>query len=1157
MASNRRSRNIANGNRNFDKLNNSIDKLIDTIDKLQDTFNKSTSNNTNNNSNDSNRPRRKPKPDNNSSLRTAYQKFNKKDQKQNLENSVRFMDAFGYKMGKKGATRGGKVGKAMEIAGGGLQKFSKLLGKASGFLTVFSVVLDIASKAAKAFAETDKKQQDIQNRRNTLYTKRNIELSNVEAEGTVEKLNTSFERQMSEYNKMIVEERGKQEIANQTAIANTSARINSVIGDINNAAWERLSAQTDIDTAVKKLNEDIAKTQKIETERQKFVQGQYERGQESRAYQQRQTLLNAESEDAKLAVEDLRLTAENPWTSSINRVVGGSTSADNVQSFGNQAKLAEKYGENTTGGFKNMATDGKLGAVTGAGMVNSVTRLVGLDFGGITDAAITKGETTLIKDITNATNNLNAQQANYENFAKITQNFEQKRLDALTKQTEDVTEIKKSVLDTANQIEKMYQKMAQTVEQWSMNFQDISFNSGIGKGITDRRQLETFSSYMNQITTKLARTYGLTAQDVMQLIQSYAPGGRNMMMNESDLTKQAAFSKKYLGGDIQTAAELANNAELFNIGVSGTVDMFSDIAKKLNKMGLDGRKYMKDMVNNMKMANKFTFKDGVKGLADMAKWAQNVRFNMANVPQILDNIQSGGLENIITKVAKIQVLGGRYAMYADPLAMYYEAFNDPESLMKRFNNMTKGMGRFNKKTGNVDFNQVDQELMRAFAEASGQSIEDVRAQATYNIKKNKVTGVNQNLTGDQQQALVNKAYYENGEWMVNTIDGRKMNVKDVNEQNVGMVQGETYEDTMEKGMAKLVSFTELFRGATEGNLSELSNKLVESGQFSANMNERLAKEQEDFNAKLDEYVSKITENVNKATQVYENSLAQNAQAYQASADDVVKNIQTYGEAIVSVLNDIYQKTGYNPNNPNGSSPSYVQFKENQATYEADKSLSSVKAYPTQRANDAFMSGDGKPMTVAANSIKPIDSNFSMSSVNDAMAFGNGNPMTVSAKTVKSINDGVAKTNPQDNAIFAKTGGPFDTLFNGVFGRIDEIYNNLSNNSVVPSEPIGKSQFVSSDDAMAFGNGNPMTVSANELASQMGVNAMPTEIIIKPVKVELSGSVRLEANGQSIDLMELLNKNPMLIRQLSQMISDEVGKSINGGRSVTQYDYLRK
>ena len=1118
MASNRRSRNIANGNRNFDRLNNSIDKLIDTIDKLQNAFNKSTSNNTNNNSNDSNRPRRKPKPDNNSSLRTAYQKFTKKDQKQNLDNSARFMDAFGYKMGKKGAARGGKVGKAMEFAGGELRKFSKLLGKASGFLTVFSIVLDIASKAAKAFAETDKTQQDIQNRRNTLYTKRNIELSNVEAEGTVEKLNTSFERQMSEYNKMIVEERGKQEIANQTAIANTSAIINSVIGDINNAAWERLSAQTDIDTAVKKLDEDIAKTQKIETERQKFAQGQYERGQESRAYQQRQTLLNAESEDAKLAVEDLRLTAENPWTSSINRVLGARTSADNVQSFGNQAKLSEKYGENTTGGFKNMATYDKLFEATRLGMINSVTKLVGLDFGGITNAAITKGETTLIKDITNATNNLNAQQANYENFAKITQNFEQKRLDALTKQTEDVTEIKKSVLDTTNQIEKMYQKMAQTVEQWSMNFQDISFNSGIGKGITDRQQLETFSSYMNQMTTKLARTYGLTAQDVMQLIQSYAPGGRNMMMNEDDLTKQAAFSKKYLGGDTQTAAELANNAELFNIGVSGTVDMFSDIAKKLNKMGLDGRKYMKDMVNNMKMANKFTFKNGVKGLADMAKWAQNVRFNMANVPQILDNIQSGGLENIITKAAKIQVLGGRYAMYADPLAMYYEAFNDPESLMKRFNNMTKGMGRFNKKTGNVDFNQVDQELMRAFAEASGQSIEDVRAQATYNIKKNKVTGVNQNLTGDQQQALVNKAYYENGEWMVNTIDGRKMNVKYVNKQNVGMVQGETYEDTMEKGMAKLVSFTELFRGATEGNLSELSNKLVESGQFSANMNERLAKEQEDFNAKLDEYVSKITENVNNATQTYENSLAQNAQAYQASADDVVKNIQTYGEAIVGVLKDIYQKTGYNPNNPNGSSPSYVQFKENQATYEADKSLSPV---------------------------------------NDAMAFGNGNPMTVSARTVKSINDGVAKTNPQDNAIFAKTGGPFDTLFNGVFGRIDEIYNTLSNNSVVPSEPIGKSQFVSSGDAMAFGNGNPMTVSANELASQMGVNSMPAEITIKPVEVKLSGSVRLETNGQSVDLMELLNKNPMLIRQLSQMISDEVGKSINGGRCVTQYDYLRK
>ena len=286
------------------------------------------------------------------------------------------------------------------------------------------------------------------------------------------------------------------------------------------------------------------------------------------------------------------------------------------------------------------------------------------------------------------------------------------------------------------------------------------------------------------------------------------------------------------------------------------------------------------------------------------------------------------------------------------------------------------------------------------------------------------------------------------------------------------------------------------------------------------MNERLAKENEDFNEKFEFYIGKVSDNMSAATEAYKNSLQQDAEAYKTTAKEVVDKIEEYGGAVVNILNDIYRGLGYKNN-----APTYQQFIKDEASYTTNKNLPQVKEYK-KKTNDAFISGGGKPMTISANSIKPI-------------------------------NDGLAKTNPDDSAIFAKTGGPFDTLFNGVFGRIDEIYKTLSNNSVVPSEPIGKSQFVSSNDVMAFDNGNPMTLSANELASQMGVNTMPTEITIKPVEVKLSGSVRLEANGQSVDLMELLNKNPMLIRQLSQMISDEVGKSINGGRSVTQYDYLRK
>ena len=77
---------------------------------------------------------------------------------------------------------------------------------------------------------------------------------------------------------------------------------------------------------------------------------------------------------------------------------------------------------------------------------------------------------------------------------------------------------------------------------------------------------------------------------------------------------------------------------------------------------------------------------------------------------------------------------------------------------------------------------------------------------------------------------------------------------------------------------------------------------------------------------------------------------------------------------------------------------------------------------------------------------------------------NGKPMSVAASNVVPIQDGVttALSDPKDTAVFAKTGGPFDTLFNDVFGRINDVYNEVHNETysntssdVIPTEPLGK------------------------------------------------------------------------------------------------------
>ena len=53
-----------------------------------------------------------------------------------------------------------------------------------------------------------------------------------------------------------------------------------------------------------------------------------------------------------------------------------------------------------------------------------------------------------------------------------------------------------------------------------------------------------------------------------------------------------------------------------------------------------------------------------------------------------------------------------------------------------------------------------------------------------------------------------------------------------------------------------------------------------------------------------------------------------------------------------------------------------------------------------------------------------------------------------------------------------------------------------------------------------------------------------------IKIEpITLNIKLdEVLGQSKDFMEELSKNPMMIRSLSQLISESINKNINGGKS---------
>ena len=170
---------------------------------------------------------------------------------------------------------------------------------------------------------------------------------------------------------------------------------------------------------------------------------------------------------------------------------------------------------------------------------------------------------------------------------------------------------------------------------------------------------------------KIAAKFGKTTEDLAKLQQSYIEStGRNRVMGERDTDNLMALGK-YLGDD-NLAASYASEMEIFNAGVSDSVDMLGEVLEDVNRIGLNGRKYTKTLVDNLKLAQKYNFKNGTKSLMEMSKWAENTRFNMNSLGGMLDKISEGGLEGVITQGAQFQVLGGHAAMNADPIAMMFD-----------------------------------------------------------------------------------------------------------------------------------------------------------------------------------------------------------------------------------------------------------------------------------------------------------------------------------------------------------------------------------------------------------------------------------------------------------------------------------------------------
>lgn len=707
--------------------------------------------------------------------------------------------------------------------------------------------------------------------------------------------------------------------------------------------------------------------------------------------------------------------------------------------------------------------------------------------------------------------------------------------------------LKVQIEQEANQ-QKVWLKLAQETEKWLDNFDKLTNNLGKSLGYTNRKQLDDFQQSMF-IASKVASNFGKNIEEVIKMQQSFVETtGRNRMFGEQDYGQLMGLSE-YLGGDTGLAANYASEMEIFNAGVSDSVDMLDEALQDVNRMGLNGRKYTKTLVDNLKLAQKFQFKEGTKSLRNMAKWAENTRFNLASLNGMLDKVQEGGLENVITMGAQFQVLGGHAAMNADPIAMMYEAFADPEAYAKRMQDMTKGYGQVDKKTGETKFSVNEMMMMRQLAKIQGRSVEEVENETRARNKREIVAKQLRGNFNEEQQALIsNNATYnkKTGQFQVKVKDESgnyvERNVNELTTEDIEKLMPEKHNERMEDYMQTVVDRLGELTGQTE-----LQKTLVAEQNWdnrTKNYQERLEIAGKNFVEHFEEYVGKSQEYSNFITQSYDDFVQRYNQGSDAT-EESIKKLNQMTDNIANALGETAEvirnanefiKTGKEgvkerPNITQSQAEfdarmvldDYANHTIGHTQKDLDKIMEKIiekydsgvtdyneyKSLLSSGWNDLLDSFDeitGRGDDVHNYSFKDVEEivkaykQNSSVGVRDGIISSNNKPIVSAASNVTKINDGLVQSDPKDVAIFAKEGGVIGNFLN-------DLYNDVH-------------------------SANSGTIS------------------LDTVNVTISGSLDLSSGGQSINIINELQTNPMLLRSLSRMLAQQISSAMNGGRGTS-------
>lgn len=277
-------------------------------------------------------------------------------------------------------------------------------------------------------------------------------------------------------------------------------------------------------------------------------------------------------------------------------------------------------------------------------------------------------------------------------------------------------------------------------------------------------QAQAYSEVLITRAKELGERYGIAAEEVSKLEQNLAKAtGRIIMLNNIQAERQIQINRTV--GE-QTADEFSQimmrtMGAQFSTVQGAVTKAYATAAKR----GLDAAGMAAKVGQNLAMANRLTFRNGVDGLTRMVALSEKLGFNVQSIEAAANKFMD--LQDSIENSAKLTMLGGAAgALGGNPLDMTYEANYDPEAFAERFTKILAGYAHFDERTGMSKMNALSRDFVKGIADAMGVSLDEAvgiaKKQAELTYKRNNFRSDINRLTGGDEaktDLILNRSTY--------------------------------------------------------------------------------------------------------------------------------------------------------------------------------------------------------------------------------------------------------------------------------------------------------------------------------------------------------------------------------------------------------------